>query len=97
DDAATAVVLPSPDDEDTLSGLEAIPVLETAPAPEAKATPSAAPAARRADWGRRAAYLALAVGLLVVLMALALFGLSRAHFVGAEKDGRIAVYQGAPF
>jgi serine/threonine protein phosphatase PrpC len=39
------------------------------------------------------AVLALFVG----LAALALWGLSRAHFVGATQDGRIAVYQGVPW
>jgi hypothetical protein len=31
------------------------------------------------------------------LAALALFGLSRSHFVGADEDGRVAVYQGVPW
>ena len=39
------------------------------------------------------AVLALFVG----LAALALWGLSRAHFVGATQDGRVAVYQGVPW
>jgi len=29
--------------------------------------------------------------------ALALFGLSRAHFVGADEEGRVVVYQGVPW
>jgi hypothetical protein len=40
----------------------------------------------------------IATGLTVlVLGAIAVFGLSRAHFVGVEKDGAIAVYQGLPW
>jgi serine/threonine protein phosphatase PrpC len=40
----------------------------------------------------------IATGLAVlVLGAIAVFGLSRAHFVGVEKDGAIAVYQGLPW
>lgn len=31
------------------------------------------------------------------LAAAALWGLSRAHFVGADQDGRVAVYQGVPW
>ena len=31
------------------------------------------------------------------LAALAFWGLSRAHFVGADGDGRVAVYQGVPW
>ena len=40
----------------------------------------------------------IATGLAVlVLGAIAVFGLSRAHFVGVEKDGSVAVYQGLPW
>jgi serine/threonine protein phosphatase PrpC len=37
------------------------------------------------------------IALFVGLAALALWGLSRAHFVGATQDGRVAVYQGVPW
>jgi protein phosphatase len=39
----------------------------------------------------------LVLALFVGLAALALWGLSRAHFVGATADGRVAVYQGVPW
>jgi protein phosphatase len=39
----------------------------------------------------------LVIALFVGLAALALWGLSRAHFVGATADGRVAVYQGVPW
>jgi PPM family protein phosphatase len=95
--------------EDTLTGLEA-PTLQGEPAlaepveeergwtiapepqPEARL---AKPPQRR--WRRR---LLLSLGVLVfvvVIVALAFLGLSRAHFVGADEDGRIAVYQGLPW
>ena len=32
-----------------------------------------------------------------MLGASAVFGLSRAHFVGVEDDGTVAVYQGLPW
>ena len=32
-----------------------------------------------------------------LIAARALWGLARAYFVGAEEDGRIAVYQGLPY
>jgi len=74
-------------DEDTLSELGAIPPLEVLPAK---------PESRR----RRGARVLLGtVALLAVTAAcvLGLFALSRAHFVGAEDDGRVAVYQGVPY
>ena len=74
-------------DEDTLSELGAIPPIEVVPAK---------PRRRR----RRGARVLLGtVALLAVTAAcvLGLFALSRAHFVGAEDDGRVAVYQGVPY
>jgi protein phosphatase len=41
--------------------------------------------------------LLLVIALFVGLAALALWGLSRAHFVGATAEGRVAVYQGVPW
>jgi PPM family protein phosphatase len=96
--------------EDTLTGLEA-PTLQGAPAlaepaeeergwtiappePQSEVRPAKRPKRR---WRRR---LLLSLGLLVfvvVLVALAFLGLSRAHFVSADEDGRIAVYQGLPW
>ena len=34
---------------------------------------------------------------MLVVGALAVFGLSRAHFVGVEDDGTVVVYQGLPW
>ena len=53
--------------------------------------------APRSGWGRRVLVTLLAIAVLVILLALAFWGLSTAHFVGAEKDGRVAVYQGLPW
>jgi serine/threonine protein phosphatase PrpC len=40
----------------------------------------------------------VATGLAVLVVgAVAVFGLSRAHFVGVEEDGTVAVYQGLPW
>jgi len=40
----------------------------------------------------------VAVGVVVAgLIAAALWGLANAYFVGAEKNGRLAVYQGLPY
>jgi serine/threonine protein phosphatase PrpC len=85
------------DDEETLSGLDAVPVvddtmlvtrdeLEALTAPEAEH--------RRVS---RTAILAGALGVVVILAALVVWSLSRSYFVGAQPDGRIAVYQGFPW
>ena len=39
----------------------------------------------------------LLLALVAVLVVLAFWGLAKAHFVGADGDGRVAVYQGLPW
>jgi protein phosphatase len=60
---------------------------------EPRAEPTAPARRRRKTW--------VYVGLVVVLLALAvvagLWGISRAHFVGADGKGRVTVYQGLPW
>jgi PPM family protein phosphatase len=85
------------DEEETLSGLDAVPTIDdtmlvTRDELEALATPVAE--RRRVS---RAAILAGALGVVVILAALAVWSLSRSYFVGAQPDGRIAVYQGFPW
>ena len=100
------------EDEDTLSGLEGYRI-ESAAAPRrshraftARATRSfdrcrfasgAAfpPPKRRA--GRLALIVAGVLALFTGIAALALWGVSRANFVGATDEGRLAVYQGVPW
>ncbi len=104
-----------PDLEDTLTGLEDIPVvpeappaLQTAvfrvediPAPEPRAEPEAAPSpaapAGPRRWRSRLFLSLIAVALAVVVAGVAVWGLSRAYFVGADGGGRLAVYQGVPW
>ncbi|MBA3717690.1 MAG: Stp1/IreP family PP2C-type Ser/Thr phosphatase [Actinobacteria bacterium] len=89
------------DDEDTLSGLEAVPVIEARP-DEWAAVDGDVPEAtidhppERARRSRRLYWIAAAVILLAVV-GLGLFGLSQSHFVGAQRDGHVAVYQGLPY
>jgi PPM family protein phosphatase len=92
------------DEEETLSGLHAVAPIavaeqeETADWTEAewRDLSPAAPVRRRP--GRRTVFGLVSVAvLLVIAAAVGLFALSRAHFVGAEKDGHIAVYQGVPW
>ena len=76
-------------DEDTLTGLEPVPtVTPAAPAPVAP------PKGRHFSWK---IVLAVVAVLLVAAAGLAVFGLSRANFVGADKNGFVAVYQGVPW
>jgi serine/threonine protein phosphatase PrpC len=93
------VLAPVAGDEDTLSELDGVPTLPgpdgvaTLPGPPGRAA-TAAPSRRRRIW--RIVLPAVAV-LLVALAAGAIFGLSRAHFVGAQRNGHVAVYQGVPW
>ena len=64
-----------------------------APATAAALEP-ARPRRRRFSW--RIA-LPLAAVLLAALAGAAVFALSRANFVGADKNGYVAVYQGVPW
>jgi protein phosphatase len=46
---------------------------------------------------RRATLIALALAFFVAIVGLGVFTVSTAHFIGAEPDGRVAIYQGLPF
>lgn len=101
-----------PADEDTFSDLE-LPAaaLEPASATVAAVGPSTVTAepvrpTERRGWTPPARRGGLSRGLVIVLVvlavfagvaALALWGLSRAHFVGAAENGRVAVFQGVPW
>jgi PPM family protein phosphatase len=88
--------------EDTLTGLEPPPAAGWDPAPEPRrapepATAQAPPAPRRPRWGRRIFLMIATLAFIGVLLLIAFWGLANAHFVGAEADGRLAVYQGLPY
>ncbi|MET0939249.1 MAG: Stp1/IreP family PP2C-type Ser/Thr phosphatase [Gaiellaceae bacterium] len=74
-----------PLEEETLHGV---------PSPYAASPDMAAPAQRRMRVGPALIATGLAV---LVLGAASVFGLSRAHFVGVEENGAVAVYQGLPW
>jgi protein phosphatase len=79
------------DDQDTLHGV---------PSPFAEPAAHAGHSGHdEPSGGRVATRIALATAALAVvaLGALAVIGLARSHFVGAEDDGRVAVYQGVPW
>jgi serine/threonine protein phosphatase PrpC len=83
--------------EDTLTGLEPHDDARAAHWEEAPETATSAPVS-----GRRRLHRGLVWGLailaaLVLLVAAAFWGLSRAYFVGADEEGNVAVYQGVPW
>jgi protein phosphatase len=55
------------------------------------------PPARRGGLGRGLVVVLVVLAVFAGVAALALWGLSRAHFVGAGDDGRVVVYQGVPW
>lgn len=90
---------PEVDEEaDTLSELDELPVLDEL-LPEATRPPHAR--RRRRVRSFRISRAMLIVSLLATVAALAIgaavWGMQRAHFVGADADGRLVVYQGLPW
>ena len=72
-------------DEDTLDEHRGVPPIEVEQRDE------------NGHAGRRALFALLALLLIVLLCAVAVWGLWRSHFVGAESDGHVVVYQGLPW
>ena len=64
---------------------------------EPAAPPEHRPRARPRRWRRRLLWALLALSLLVLVVTAALWGLARSHFVGADSEGNVTVYQGVPF
>jgi len=71
-------------DEDTLGGAKQVPVVQTA----------AAPKKRRRAWK---VVVPLVVVLILATAGAAVYGATRANFVGVDKNGYVAVYQGVPW
>ncbi len=95
--AAVAESEPESDLEDTLTGL---PPVAPATTVEEVAAPQPAPERprrRRPRWRKRILWAALGLGFVALLLGAALYGLSRAYFVGADENGSVTVYQGVPF
>ena len=78
--------------EDTLTNLQPVPAAKPVPV----TVSPAAPRKKRRRWGRRILWAVLALGFVALLFGGALFGLSRAYFVGADEQGNVVVYQGVP-
>jgi protein phosphatase len=106
---ATARLAPAVDEEgdtdeleDTLSGEELEPVTPAPAVARAQAPPPPATEPRRAPAprprrGRRVFGVVAALLFVALLLLVAFWGLANAHFVGAEEDGSVAVYQGLPY
>jgi PPM family protein phosphatase len=83
--------------EDTLTDLPPV-----APATTVEHPDGGEPAPERARrkqprWKRRLLWAALGLGFVTVLVGGAIYGLSRAYFVGSDSNGNVTVYQGVPF
>jgi hypothetical protein len=91
---------PSAADEDTLSEADRVPTIDdtrmlSRDELEAMAGPPGPEHHHRLV--SRTAVIAGSTTLVVVLAALVVWSLSRSYFVGAESNGKIAVYQGFPW
>ncbi|HWM13948.1 MAG TPA: Stp1/IreP family PP2C-type Ser/Thr phosphatase [Gaiellaceae bacterium] len=83
--------------EDTLTDLPPVaPATEAEPPAEAGRAPER-PRRRRPRWRRRLLWAGLGLGFVALILGGALYGLSRAYFVGADENGNVTVYQGVPF
>jgi PPM family protein phosphatase len=80
---------PDADEEATLDELDRVPVIET--------ENGHAPREEQRGRGRGILIATLAATLLVCASGFVVWGLWRSHFVGAEADGHVAVYQGVPW
>jgi serine/threonine protein phosphatase PrpC len=76
-------------EEDTLDELDRVPAIETMDGNGRRSEPRGP--------GRRLLGAALALTLLIGASGFVVWGLWRSHFVGAEADGHVAVYQGVPW
>jgi PPM family protein phosphatase len=75
------------DDADTLDEVDAVPVVRTRRGREREEHPVR----------RRVIFVTLLLVLVLIAAAAGVWGLWRSHFVGAESNGHVAVYQGVPW
>jgi serine/threonine protein phosphatase PrpC len=85
----------APADEEAVAR-EGDTMIGWAPIPERPPEGTSAQRERRPR-GRRLLAVLVVLAFVAVLLLVAFWGLANAHFVGAEEDGRLAVYQGLPY
>jgi len=51
----------------------------------------------RDPWPRRLLKVAIALGVVAILVAAAIFGARQVYFLGTDEDGRIALFRGLPY
>jgi hypothetical protein len=83
--------------DDTLTDLPPVAPATTVEAPDGPEPAPERPWRRSPRWKRQLLWAALGLGFVAVLVGSALYGLSRAYFVGADSNGNVTVYQGVPF
>jgi protein phosphatase len=83
--------------EDTLTDLPPVAPAAAAEPPAAREPAPERTRRRRPSWRRRMLWAGLGLGFVALLLGGALYGLSRAYFVGADENGNVTVYQGVPF
>jgi serine/threonine protein phosphatase PrpC len=93
DDGEQTVSLPPPqeaqaDEDDTLDELQGVPVVPTTDGRRPK---------KEHPLRRRVVLATVLLVAVLVASAFAVWGLWRSHFVGAEANGDVAVYQGVPW
>jgi protein phosphatase len=85
----TVTLPPAEEDEaDTLDELDAVPAVRATPPKRGR---------REHPLRRRVIFVGLLLVLVLIAGALGVWGLWRSHFVGAESNGHVAVYQGVPW
>jgi protein phosphatase len=84
-------------EEDTLDETHRVPAIDTMVVPATEIEQHLEQSEQRRSYTRRFLYSFLALALVVLIILALLWGFSRAHFVGARADGRVAVYQGVPW
>jgi protein phosphatase len=91
DAGGRTVTLPAPqedEEDDTLDEFDAVPAVQPARRPRER---------KEHPVRRRVIFVSLLLVFVLIAGALGVWGLWRSHFVGAESDGHVAVYQGVPW